>query len=162
MNTKQRNFFRVVLSSSSALNFNNFANVSNSWYQVRLPGIMDDPFKKWQWMIDLWYLTAGTGAITSGYSINIPTFPQFDSYSSLTQSVNNCDVLIRSGNYFNKLLTFSGLGNKFNNTSTLENGMINVQINDMLGNNLTSWNNNGTQYFIMIVIFEAPTIKLLH
>ena len=45
MNTKQKTFFRVVLSSSSALNFNNFANVSNSWYQVTLPGIMDDPFK---------------------------------------------------------------------------------------------------------------------
>ena len=63
---------------------------------------------------------------------------------------------------FSKILSFSGLGCKFNNTYTLENGMINDQINDMLGNNLTSWNNNGTCYYLMIVIIEAPIIKLLH
>ena len=123
---------------------------------------MDDPFRKWQWRIDQWTLLAGTGSITTGYSLNVPSFPQFDSYSTLTQSVNNCDVIMRSGTYVNKLLKFGALGCKFNNTCTLENGMINIQINDILGNNFTNWNKKGTNYYLMIVIFEAPIIKLSH
>ena len=159
---KQRKFYRVVLNSNFSLNFNNWANTSNSWYQIKLPGIMDDPFRKWQWMIDQWYLWPGTGSVTSGYSINIPQFQQFDSYSTQTNSLNNCDVIVRNAGFNSKILSFSGLGCKFNNTCILENSMINVQMNDMLGNNLTSWNNNGTWYYLMIVIYEAPIIKLLH
>ena len=39
---KQRKFYRVVLNSNFALNFNNWANTSNSWHQINIPGIMDD------------------------------------------------------------------------------------------------------------------------
>ena len=161
-NKKPRKFYRVAVYSNNALNFNNGANVSNSWYQVKLPGIMDDPFKKWQWSIDQWYVNFGAGALSTGYSINIATFPQFDSYSTQTKSANLCDVIVRSGNFSSKNIRFSALGCKFNNTCTLENGMFNVQINDMVGNNLFSWNNNGTSYYIMFVIYEAPLIKLLY
>ena len=72
----------------------------------------------------------GTGGVTSGYSINIHTFPQFDCYSTQTQSVNNCELLTRNVSYTNRILSFGALGCKFNNTCTLENGMINIQIND--------------------------------
>ena len=123
---------------------------------------MDDPFRKWQWTIDQWIVNQGIGAITSGYSLNITTFPQFDSYSSQTKSANNCYFLMRNVTYYNKVQNFSGLGAKFSNTCNLENGMIYIQINDLLGNKLTSWKNNGTSYFIMFVIYEAPLIKLLH
>ena len=63
---------------------------------------MDDPFKKWQWYIDQWFVMIGIGGSTTGYSINIPTFPQFDSYSTQTQSVKNCDLVIRNIQYTNK------------------------------------------------------------
>ena len=62
-NKKPRKFYRVAVYSNNALNFNNGANVSNSWYQVILPGIMDDPFKKWQWSIDQWYVNFGAGSL---------------------------------------------------------------------------------------------------
>ena len=48
-NKKPKKYYRIILNSG-------FANTSNSWYQVKLPGLMDDPFKKWQWHIDQWFV----------------------------------------------------------------------------------------------------------
>ena len=159
---KQRKIFRIFLNSLNAINANGGANCSNLWFQVRLPGIMDDPFKKYQWAVEQFFVVANVNtSVTSSWVINMNSLPQFDSYSTLTKSVNFGNVITRNVTNITKNILFSSIGSPFNNTSVLEGGQINVLITDVLGNEHLDWNNN-CNYVMMVCIWEVPTIKLLH
>ena len=158
----QRKFFRIFLHSLNAINANGGANCSNLWFQVRLPGIMADPFKKYQWAVEQFFVMANlNNSVTTSWVINMNSFPQFDSYSTMTKSVNTSTVMTRGTINASKNILFNSIGAPFNNTSVLENGQINVLITDVLGNEKWEWNNN-CNYCMMICIWEVPTIKLLH
>ena len=99
--------------------------------------------------------------VTTSWVINMNSFPQFDSYSTMTKSVSVCNLIGRSTTNITKNILFSSIGSPFNNTSVLEGGQINVLITDVLGNEHLDWNNN-CNYVMMVCIWEVPTIKLLH
>ena len=144
------------------MNSKNGTNVCNLWYQIQLPGIISHN-KRLQWCTD-WAFVSVMGGDVSGWKIDIPTLSQYDSYSTLTKSVNYTDVLYRN-QYWTKDITFNQIGCQFNNICALDNGMINVIIYDLLGNDLTSWNYVNTSYVISILIWEVPDEihrKLLH
>ena len=158
----QRKIFRIFLHSLNAINANGGANCSNLWFQVRLPGIMADPFKKYQWAVEQFFVMANlNNSVTTSWVININSFPQFDSYSTMTKSSHCCNMIGRNTQVVAKNILFNSIGSPFNNTSVLENGQINVLITDVLGNEKWEWNNN-CNYCMMICIWEVPTIKLLH
>ena len=151
----QRKFFRIFLHSLNAINANGGANCSNLWFQVRLPGIMADPFKKYQWAVEQFFVMANlNNAVTTSWVININSFPQF--HSTMTKSVNFWNVITRNITNIAKNILFSSIGSPFNNTSVLECGQINVLITDVMGNEHIDWNNN-CNYVMMVCIWEVPT-----
>ena len=153
----QRKIFRIFLHSLNAINANGGANCSNLWFQVRLPGIMADPFKKYQWAVEQFFVMANlNNSVTTSWVINMNSFPQFDSYSTMTKSVNNCNLMTRGATNTSKNILFNSIGAPFNNTSVLENGRINISITDVSGNDKWEWNNN-CNYCMMICIWEVPT-----
>ena len=154
---KQRKIFRIFLNSINSINGKGGANCSNIWFEVRLPGIMDDPFKKYQWAVEQFFVVANVNTtVTTSWLINMNSFPQFDSYSTMTKSVSVCNLIGRSTTNITKNILFNSIGSPFNNTSVLECGQINVLITDVIGNEHTDWNNN-CNYVMMICIWEVPT-----
>ena len=98
-------------------------NCYNLWFNVCLPGIMDDPNKRFQWAVEqmIVYAVVNTG-VTTSWCINIMNFPQYDSYSSSFQSVSFNHMLQRNVQLVTKDTVFNGIGCPFNNTCALESG----------------------------------------
>ena len=166
---KQRKFYRLLINSLNALNAYNaktpMPNCSNLWFQFALPGIMDDPFKKFQWTIEQFYMLAvnSSTSVTNNWVVSIDSLPQFDSYSTMTQYVQCCNVMCRGGSMLVKNILFNSLGCPFNNNCLLESGRMNVCDGrmDVLGNEHTDWNSNAN-YVMMICTWEIPSLNLLH
>jgi hypothetical protein len=142
--------FRVLIRSNTAISGNNKDGI----YKVNLPIIDSDKNKNWQYDVETFCFETND-TVPIAWIVDIPTFTQRNSYSSLTQNTNSNIILLRGGLFFNSIFDFSQLGIPLNNINVFVNGQINIRILNCDGVLCTDMSSTCV-WTMILTIWEIP------
>ena len=145
--------YRIFINSMNAISGDN----KDGLYKINLPIENSDKYRKWQYGIE--YFCYDTNSPLAGvpntWVIDIPTFTQNDSYSTMTNNNSYSVLPVRGGVFFQDTLNFSKLGLPINNINLFVNGMINIRIlnsNGVLATDVGAY----CVWSMIIIIWEVP------
>jgi hypothetical protein len=146
--------YRIVINAYDRIFRLDPAN--NNWYNINVGEIpLQSSDTKWQWAVESFLipLIAGFPSVATSYYVDIPSLPQPNSYSTITNCENTVALTHKHAEH-SRFLNFDSVGCPLRDLTWMRSGRINIRITNALGQ-LTD-----TQAFIMVlVVWEIPRAK---